>query len=43
MLNRRGVVIFSEEFDREWENRIYAAGLNVLGLHPDPEGVLSPR
>lgn len=38
MLNRRGVVIFPEEFNREWENRIYTAGLNVLGLHPDPKG-----
>lgn len=38
MLKRRGVVIDPEEFDDVWERRIYDAGINVLGLHPNPKG-----
>lgn len=41
MLKNRGVIIFPEEFSPAWEERLYTAGLNVLGLSPaspDPEG-----
>ncbi|HIW74547.1 MAG TPA: DUF4838 domain-containing protein [Firmicutes bacterium] len=41
MLKQRGVLIFPEELCPEWEERMYAAGLNLLGLSgmsPDPFG-----
>lgn len=38
MIQRRGVVIAPEELDQIWEQRIYDAGINVVGLHPDPKG-----
>lgn len=43
MLGRRGIVIFPEELDERWEERIYKAGINVLGLSPDPGIVKTPE
>lgn len=43
MFGRRGVVIAPEELDDAWERRLCEAGLNVLGLHPDPKGPPAAR
>ena len=34
MRERRGIIIHPEELDVTWPDRLKAAGLNVLGLHP---------
>lgn len=34
MRERRGIIIHPEELDATWPDRLKAAGLNVLGLHP---------
>lgn len=37
MLNRRGVVLFPEEFSPFWETQLTDSGLNLLGIHPNPQ------
>ncbi|HBL83935.1 MAG: hypothetical protein A2Y17_03880 [Clostridiales bacterium GWF2_38_85] len=34
MLNRRGIVIYADEFDQYWNKLIQSTNLNVLGIHP---------